>query len=501
MSFSDSNPRKLHIVLKHRGRQDFMWLALGLFVFLSAPASGASQQASDGDAFVHRGYLGWIRDLATESRPGDEWPSIVVDDRLVQDYEQVSATLARDGINEFEIWGLAASHSYSQDIEKSADADRRKEVARIIAAVHKQGIKVLAGTGIYSWGFDAIVAAHPEISCRNSPHVANPTRALSWEYQKRIIDYLFSFGVDGITLQPGDQGRCDCGQECTAMGDDAAYFTAVIQQSAAYVRSRYPKAMLGIGGYGIDLSHVKDPGRLRRLNYGLDYYIDVGNTTRQIRPGLIAAIAPTEFGGIAAPGVSPPQHLARDHWFLPTFQHQIAELKRLHADGGRASENFMRILANPSDEISMRLVARYESDPLGDWRPKLDKLIGEIYGPRTDAARNRLRHIFIEAESAYFDNSSTNLDFDIELEPLVGKDASPLLYLSNRMTQTQRSAYAARMESLLAEAESIVPNVRNKERLRQAIRCIRNVLDDVRSVSASPGDQVSAADRMGMPAK
>lgn len=437
------------------------------------------------NGFLHRGYLGWVRDLASEPQPGQQWPAIGIDDQLVRDYDDAARQLARDGINEFEIWGLLASHSYPAELPLHFSETREKQARRVIAAVHKHGIRVLAGTGIYSWGFDAIVGRHPEISCSNSGQLADPTQDLSWRYQRSIIDALFALGADGIELQPGDQGRCQCGPRCAALGDDASYYASIITQSARYVRRRYPGKLLFIGGYGIDLHNPDHPEVLSQTLRSLDVYTDVGNSTVAFRKRLAAEMKPAMLAGIAAPGVSPPQHLARDHWFLPTFQHQVEQLKSLYADGGRASENFMRILANPSDEISMRVIARFETATTQDWRVILDDLLREIYRPSNDAALQQLASIFIDAESAYFDDATVNQNFDIELEPLIGSEAKPLTYLTRNMNSEQRMNYRVRLGKILARAESIRDEVGNRPRFEQLLLCLRNVLGDIDGVSAS----------------
>lgn len=453
--------------------------------FSISPQESASDLQKN---FVHRGYLGWVRDLASEPRPGEEWPVISIDQQLIRDYDSAATTLSRDGINEFEIWGLLASHSYPATLPLRFPEERILHARAIVGAVRRHGIRVLAGTGIYSWGFDAIAATHPEIACPNSRQLVNPTEELSWQFQRAIIDALFSLGVDGIELQPGDQGRCQCGPRCAALGDDAAYYATIIQQSTRYVRDNYPGKLLFIGGYGIDLSHPANQQQLNQVLRGLDVYTDVGNTTAAFRKRVTAQIHPAALAGIAAPGISPPQHLARDHWFLPTFQHQVRQLQALYADGGRASENFMRIFANPSDAISMRLIARYEINMNRDWCEILRELVREIYEPRDEETTKKLASLFIDAESAYFDNAQANPDFDLELEPLIGSQAAPLTYLTKKMKHEQRVAYQNRLRTILSNAQEIQPKVRNQAQMSRILICLRNVISDIDTVNAAQSE-------------
>jgi hypothetical protein len=56
-------------------------------------------------AFTHRGYLGWITDLATEPDPRAAWPSMRLDERLLRDYRETFAMMKRLGFNEMSAWG------------------------------------------------------------------------------------------------------------------------------------------------------------------------------------------------------------------------------------------------------------------------------------------------------------------------------------------------------------------------------------------------------------
>ncbi len=434
--------------------------------------------------YIHRGYLGWIRDLASEPRPTDTWPSIVIDDQLLADYVTAAKTLTKDGLNEFQVWGLAAANSYSVDVEQTADATRVAQIKQLIDSLHQQGLKVIAGTGIYEWGFQAIVQApqNSDIACTSTTGypIAQPFASKSWDYQRRIIDYLFSFGIDGITLQPGDMGRCQCGPDCNGLSD-AQYFGKIINQSASYVRQKYPNAILGVGGYGLDLSNSSFNDVAAMLKQ-LDYYDDVGNQTVGFRRQLIQAIAPTQLGSIAAPGVSPPLHWDRKRWFLPTFQHQLEQLQSLTADGGRASENFMRILANPSDEVSMRLIAQYERNPGSDWHSKLDAILTEIYQPANSSTLASLRQIFIDAENAYFNNASVDLNNDLVMEPLVSSSVGPPVYLRDKMSSSQRAAYKTALLDLQSRLNNLKGQVGNADRLQMILDCIGEVLNDLASL-------------------
>ena len=70
--------------------------------------------------FAHRGYLGWITDLATVPAANEAWPSMRLDERLLHDYSQTFDGMKRLGMNEISIWGLYVSrHSPIRPIRQS----------------------------------------------------------------------------------------------------------------------------------------------------------------------------------------------------------------------------------------------------------------------------------------------------------------------------------------------------------------------------------------------
>ena len=88
--------------------------------------------------------------------------------------------------------------------------------------------------------------------------------------------------------------------------------------------------------------------------------------TPAFRKQLIAAIVPCAFGNTGTPNVGPPQHYARDRWFLPTARRAARNIRQLYQLGGRAIENYAHLLINPSDEASLRLMAALEQNPAAD---------------------------------------------------------------------------------------------------------------------------------------
>src|SRR4051812_29462233 len=84
--------------------------SLGLPAQSPPGLSNGSRQAATG--FKHRGYLGWITDLASDPDTHAAWPSMRLDERLLRDYRQCFELMRSLGFNEISIWGLYVSRAW-----------------------------------------------------------------------------------------------------------------------------------------------------------------------------------------------------------------------------------------------------------------------------------------------------------------------------------------------------------------------------------------------------
>ena len=431
--------------------------------------------------FTHRGYLGWINDLGSVPRANEEWPSITIDENLRTDYRNTFALMNQTGLNETTIWSFFAARDWAVDVENTIDAARAAQVRGIIADAHSRNVKVLVGMGAYSWGFNAIIRAEPGISCSNNSEVMNPTVERSWYWQKRVIDYVMTFNVDGVSLQSADLGRCQCP---TCASNDVDYHAQINNRIAQYIKTNYPGKIVGINGFGLNLENPADLPYVVNMTRNADYLIDVQDTARRrdrtYRRRLIAAIAPTSFGTIGSTNVEPPQHWERDRWFLPITARMAPELQSLYNDGGRAVENYMRTTANPGDEVSIKLAAAIEVNPTADWRALLENILTDVYQPQDAAAKQQLSELFLEAENAYFENAYGYGTGDIvRLEPLVGNSPGPAIYLTDHLDAAGRARYADRLRALRTTAQDLIARVGNQTRMTLVVRCLDRALNDL----------------------
>src|ERR1700744_4504151 len=78
--------------------------------FLAATAAACAPLAAEPRAgFHYRAYLGWITDLATFAETWAEWPSMKIDQPLLNDYRETFGLMKRLGFEDLCIWGLYVS--------------------------------------------------------------------------------------------------------------------------------------------------------------------------------------------------------------------------------------------------------------------------------------------------------------------------------------------------------------------------------------------------------
>jgi hypothetical protein len=433
------------------------------------------------EPFTHRVTCGWLRDLASEPTPGKPWPCIRWDDRLLEDQIRFLDVQAELGATCNVVWGLFVDRAWPAPLENVIDAAREEKLRAFVAAAHARGLKVLAGVGIYSWGFDAIIRQHPEVAA-GKPDVMCPFRAAAWEWQRRVLDFVMDkrWGLDGISMQSADLGRCDC-ERCRALSP-AEHHAKILVRSAEHVRAGRPEWILGQASWGLRVDEPGELPHLRVISEAVDYMVEVRERSAETgrRREIVAGLA-CAFGSVGGVFVEPPQHWERLRWFLPCGLRSAWSLKGLHADGGRACEYFYRPFANPVEEVSWRTGARILASP--ETRPErsLGEALTAVYGV-TGADCDTLANWFRRCENLYFDHAGiTEWGGPISLEPLVWEEnpaaPGPPIYLCDRMDAAAREAYARSLNALRREFMAMaIPNDTTKER---TLRCIDGTLADI----------------------
>jgi hypothetical protein len=435
--------------------------------------------------FDHRGYLGWITDLASEPDRSAAWPSMRLDAQLLKDYQESLAAMRRLGFNEISVWGLYVSRAWPVDITSSVTRERGALVEKLIESAHRHGVGVYSGLGVYSWGFDEIIRAHPKLS-RGNANAMCARESESWRWMQKVVDFVFQrFEIDGVSLQSADQGRCRCDQ-CKSF-TDAQYHALLNVRVSEYIRSRWPGKTIGVNSWGMKFEEPETLPSLKKISEKVDYLIDVHDTSRKrdlgYRKKIIDSLS-CDFGTLGGPQVEPPQHWERDRWFLPTLKNVAVHLRDLSVEGGRACEYFFHILANPADELSFWLAGKVLSEPTRSWEKHLEDSVEELYQVRKRAMREALAQIFLDAEQAYFRHLPARMSGTISMEPLVSNNPGPPIYLTKRLSAEQRATYASELTGIKLRAEKLLPEMPQfaKPKMERVIRCMSNVLKDAGSV-------------------
>ncbi len=453
-------------------RRDF--IAAATASSLAIPAKAAPS------GYRYRGYLGWITDLATFADTYAKWPSMRLDEPLLKDYRETFGMMKQLGFEDLCIWGLYVSRAWPVDIASAVSPERGKLVDKLIADAKAKGIRIVSGLGVYSWGFDEILKANPQLRKTANKNAMCGSEEASWEWMRKVIDYVFTrFQIDGVSMQSADQGRCTC-DKCKRYSE-TEYHVMLNVRCAKYIHSRWPGKEVAVSGWGMRFEDPANLPHLVELSKHIDYLIDVRDSSRQRDPALRSKLISSlncAFGTLGGPQAEPPQHWPRDRWFLPTVRGAGSHLESLYGDGGRACEWFYHILANPGDEISTWVVGKTLADPTTPWRKHLDSSVEQIYGVTKPSLRDGLSEAFLAAEEAYMRYLPPNYCGTISMEPLVSSAPGPPVYLTKRLTAPQRSEYSASMKRVQAQFAKLRPEIPEKRRIELILRAIDNVQKD-----------------------
>ncbi len=453
----------------------------------AAIASGlpsfAESAAVDGNqTFRERGYLGWITDIDTRPEPTAPWPSIRLDENLLNQYRATFPLMRRLGFNKAVVWGVYVGRFWPVDIPKAVDAQRAVLVNQMIEAAHAQGLQFIAGLGVFSWGFQELIKTYPALGPTN-PKAMCASNPDAWKWMEKITDFVFTrFPIDGVSMQSADQGRCTC-QQCSRFSD-AEYHARINIRLTQYIRSRYPGKVVAVAGWGMHFQDAASIPFMQAMSEHLDYLIDVvdstGDHSRDYRRQVIRKLR-CDFGTIGGPLVEPPLHWQRDRWFLPTPRAQGEHLTALAADGGRACEYFFHLRANPGDEVSFWVAGQLLNNIKTPWQTYLRSTLEELYGVTRPTIVDGLFDLFTRAETAYMSRIKPFGSGDISMEPLDEDYAGPPIYLTKRLSPEARKQYGADLLQVAAGFRKIRPDVPQQEKIDIILRCLAHVQQDVAS--------------------
>jgi len=436
--------------------------------------------------FPHRTISGWISDFSSIPRL-EPWPSITLDLQMEQDLDEAISLAESAKYTGIILWGLLAGRSWAPFLPQTVDNDRRERVKTLLEAVRSRGLKAIMGLGLYSWGFDAIIASSPAVD-GGAPDKMCGSRPESWEWMRRVVDYIFDeYNPDGVSMQSSDQGRCPC-DACQEVSS-VEYHARINDQVAGYIRSRWPEKLIEVSTWGMDLGNPDDLPFVQQMSAHADILNDFNNSSarrgRDCRKAMIAAL-PVAFGTEQGWWVDPPPFWDRLKWFLPFSLSNVPYWRELHDDGGRAIQRYILPIVNPGAEVGYRFDGLMLADLSQDPQHVLAGVLDEVFEPASSAALQGLLDIWQGVENGFLNEMPHPEDPRIvrssEVHYTVPAPSYPLAnrpeYLL-RMKSEGLSRYQAALNHALAVAQTIRPELRVKPKALRLEQAIRNALGDV----------------------
>jgi hypothetical protein len=447
-------------------------------------------------AITHRTLSGWIFDFASQPCQ-DAWPDITLSQRRTADLKHAFARAQQAGYNEIILWGLLCGRRWNPYLPDTFDAARKAWVLDIIATARQHRLKVLFGLGVYSWGFEDIIAHDPAVDGGTSGLFAMcGSRPEAQAHMREIIDFVMSTcDPDGLSMQSSDQGRCMCDvcQEQSA----AEYHARINNQTCAYVHSRWPDKLTHLSTWGMNLGNPADMPHVQHMTAHADVLNDYNNSSARPDPAyrrtLISAL-PCAFGTEAGWHLDPPPFLPRDRWFIPLALRNLPYYHALAADGGAAIERYILPLANPGAEVGLLFDGLMFNDLTRDPHTALAEALSWVFEPRTRAATDALVDIWQQAEDGFLAHSRSGaFPQQIGLNQTHYNLQAPHPYISQRpehllrMAPAHLAAYADVLRNAYDAVRRVRPDVANQPRAADLERCVGLALADAQRVLAVRG--------------
>jgi hypothetical protein len=469
------------------------------------------------ERFSHRIAFGvWINDIRNEPISGENWPSVIIDRRTLEDFKRTVRLLKEAGYTDLDIFGLLTNRDWPLQIDTVISPTRKRQVDVLIEEAHRNDIRVIYGLGVYSWGFDTIIKNDQGVRGTNPSAMCGSKRG-SQRWMRKVIDFVTErFDVDGFHLEAADQGRCRC-SDCSRESN-LEYFCRLNRETADYIRDKLPGILLLVNTSGFlpwgDFVQKKDFLTLNEMGKSIDVLIDGGNHGLFIhedsRREFIAGF-PCHYGTSGGFWIYPPQRWDRLRWFLPYIQTDGEHLKRLHGDGSRACELYLGPLENPATEMNVFCNGRLLSDVTRQPADVLGEAIDGLYRPRSGSDNDKLKEVFLHAERAFLDSWSARRKWglpapytdgieplfewsnehperaipgELFLEPLLGSSPGFPVYLAVHMSREGRHRYRAELLDIRRAVAGLGRRYRDSGRIGRIGRCLENLLQDLDTVDS-----------------
>lgn len=460
------------------------------------------------DKFEYRVAAAWLPQLGSEPFP--ILFSSKADETLAKDYEASLPRLGAAGFNYLELAGLIGESGPAQlplDLEAGFSSERDALIRQVIGQIHAAGMQYVTALGVYSWGFEEVIAAHPELAAKRfadpdlrrsgwdddllpyidrfgeadipATDVLCASKEESWDWMRRSIDLQLERypEIDGYHIESADQGRCWC-QDCRKMST-AEYHTRLAERCGEYLRSVAPNMPIFITNCGADWGSIRALPYVERLAKYADFVIDYMDSFRlPVKLSLWGrhAMLDQRLEAIeklpCAYGMA--LHLRdggqpRDRWFHPLPRSIHAGLHESFALGCRGLEFYSSgPFFNPGTELNIELVGATLLAPLASYEDVMTELLDRLYQPRDRAAAADLRSIFEEAEVI---GAEASIDFN-KMHHTVPDIQRGLPEYVREVPIFGLASYRAGLDRLAARGGSVAPRLGNTVRASRLVRCL-----------------------------
>ena len=444
-----------------------------------AAAAPADKSPNRGSSYKYRIAFGaWINDLRLTPLPLENWPAPQLDDTAIESVIRAMDVQAAAGFNYLDVWGLFATYGWPPDIVSACPPERRRRIERLVRAAKKRGLRLSLGLGTYSWGYDQIIAADPEVRGKNpdgTPHAhamcdAHPR---SFEYVRKIIDFtLGNFDFGAVHLESCDLGCCHCPQ-CAGKDGVVGYNIRLNQKTADYIKSKWPDKFI----YVITINWVpagkhftpEEQSGVLALGKHIDCLFDQGHTGYQVaeadRRAFIGQL-PCAYGTSGGLWLYPDTRWDRESYFLPYASRAGEAIQRQFADGVQGCMFYQGPVNNPGQEFMMACGGRFLREPSRGIEEVVREVLEKYYRPRNAEALKGLVRIFQTAEDSYFGQWSGErfqklwgvpLPGEFKLDQrLFGTSPGPATYLKEPcLDAAGRKDYRKGLKAILTELPAL----------------------------------------------
>jgi len=492
--------------------------AVGLATVSPAQPRGAQEAIAPGKegrpGYEYRIAFGaWINDLRTTPLPLEDWPAPQFDEVSVTSAIEAMEVQGPAGFNLLDVWGLFATYGWPPDIASAVDPERRERIERLIGAAKARGMKVALGLGTYSWGYDKIIAADPEVRGRNADgtphaHAMCDAHPRAFDYVRKIIDFtLGNFQFGAVHLESCDLGCCQCPQ-CAGRDGVVAYNVRINRKTADYIKQKWPDRRV----YVITINwvpagkHFSPPEKASviELSRHVDCIFDQGHTGYHVAPAerreFIRGLH-CDYGTSGGLWLYPDTRWDRESYFLPYPRRSGEAIRQQFLEGVRGCMFYQGPVSNPGQELMMALGGRLLRDPARSVDEVLDEVLMKYYRPGNAEAVARLKRIVQTAEESYFSGWSsdrfqkgwgTPLPGEFKLDQrLFGASPGPATYLKEPcLDAAGRKEYRKGLKSILAELPRLAGHCDDGGRLARIHRSIIITLNLLNTVCYCLGEPI-----------